>query len=234
MPFRMLGFGHYTEDQTASAVKARDYKDATDLVAFNLTFNDVNGRRKDRPNGGMYVRETAISHTLNAGVPSEKTLIAQKPDRIKEWVETDDRIRAVQSDAKASTAQEHVYYKPNAVVNALDTAHTVKALVAYGIRTDVTPKVMENKTPTLVVPSSSGGGHPMEVLTPDLIARRLTPTECERLQGFPDGWTVVKKRVDSHTYMQTGNSVAVPVLEWIGQRIVAAAWSELSGIVVQP
>ena len=48
--------------------------------------------------------------------------------------------------------------------------------------------------------------------------RRLTPTECERLQGFPDGWT--DGQTDSHRYKQMGNAVAVPVVEWIVKRLV--------------
>ena len=48
--------------------------------------------------------------------------------------------------------------------------------------------------------------------------RRLTPTECERLQGFPDGWT--EGQADSHRYKQMGNAVAVPVVEWIINRII--------------
>ena len=47
--------------------------------------------------------------------------------------------------------------------------------------------------------------------------RRLTPTECERLQGFPDGWT--DGQADSHRYKQMGNAVTVNVAEWIGKRI---------------
>ena len=43
--------------------------------------------------------------------------------------------------------------------------------------------------------------------------RRLTPMECERLQGFPDGWT--EGQADSNRYKQMGNAVAVPVVEWI-------------------
>jgi DNA (cytosine-5)-methyltransferase 1 len=46
---------------------------------------------------------------------------------------------------------------------------------------------------------------------------RLTPTECERLQGFPDGWT--DGQADSHRYKQMGNAVAVPVVEWIINRL---------------
>jgi len=51
------------------------------------------------------------------------------------------------------------------------------------------------------------------------IVRRLTPTECERLQGFPDGWT--EGQADTHRYKQMGNAVAVPVVEWIMERLVA-------------
>jgi site-specific DNA-cytosine methylase len=51
--------------------------------------------------------------------------------------------------------------------------------------------------------------------------RRLTPVECERLQGFPDDWTAGQS--DSHRYKQMGNAVAVPVVEWIVQGIVDVA-----------
>ena len=51
--------------------------------------------------------------------------------------------------------------------------------------------------------------------------RRLTPVECERLQGFPDDWTAGQS--DSHRYKQMGNAVAVPVVEWIIQNIVDVA-----------
>ena len=51
------------------------------------------------------------------------------------------------------------------------------------------------------------------------VVRRLTPTECERLQGFPDGWT--DGQADSNRYKQMGNAVAVPVVEWIISQMVA-------------
>jgi DNA (cytosine-5)-methyltransferase 1 len=54
------------------------------------------------------------------------------------------------------------------------------------------------------------------VLSPQV--RRLTPTECERLQGFPDGWT--DGQADSHRYKQLGNAVAVPVVEWLINRTI--------------
>lgn len=55
------------------------------------------------------------------------------------------------------------------------------------------------------------------------IVRRLTPLECERLQGFPDGWTDIevdgKQASDAARYKALGNSMAVPVMRWIGERI---------------
>lgn len=49
--------------------------------------------------------------------------------------------------------------------------------------------------------------------------RRLTPVECERLQGFPDGWTAIPGAKDGPRYAALGNSMAVPVMRWIGERI---------------
>ena len=58
------------------------------------------------------------------------------------------------------------------------------------------------------------------------IVRRLTPTECERLQGFPDGWTKIPYKgktaeecPDGPRYKALGNSWAVPCARWIGERI---------------
>ncbi|HIR42810.1 MAG TPA: DNA cytosine methyltransferase [Candidatus Aphodovivens avicola] len=63
--------------------------------------------------------------------------------------------------------------------------------------------------------------------------RRLTPRECERLQGFPDDWTRVPYRgkpteecPDTPRYKAIGNSMAVPVMRWIGERIEAAERGE--------
>ncbi len=54
------------------------------------------------------------------------------------------------------------------------------------------------------------------------LIRRLTPLECERLQGFPDGWTDIPSASDSARYKALGNSVAIPCVEFIMGRIAAA------------
>ena len=70
-----------------------------------------------------------------------------------------------------------------------------------------------------------GGGEKMNVV------RRLTPLECERLQGFPDGWTDIgewtdsngkrHKEADAPRYKALGNSIALPFWEWMAKRIAA-------------
>lgn len=64
---------------------------------------------------------------------------------------------------------------------------------------------------------------------PEGRVRRLTPLETERLQGFPDDWTMPKAAIDdvntldSARYHACGNAVSVPVAEWLGERIVQQA-----------
>lgn len=65
------------------------------------------------------------------------------------------------------------------------------------------------------------------IVSPSLRVRRLTPLECERLQGFDDGWTAVPHRgkpaSDGRRYHAQGNSWAVPVARWVGERIAAVS-----------
>ncbi len=58
------------------------------------------------------------------------------------------------------------------------------------------------------------------VVEPNYAVRRLTPLECERLQGFPDGWTDIEGASDTARYKALGNSVAVPCVAWIMNQIV--------------
>ena len=58
------------------------------------------------------------------------------------------------------------------------------------------------------------------IVMQSMAVRRLTPVECERLQGFPDGYTNIKDKCpDGPRYKALGNSWAVPVVRWIGERI---------------
>ena len=69
----------------------------------------------------------------------------------------------------------------------------------------------------------TGRGTPLVPVAQAMQVRRLTPTECERLQGFPEGWTDIKPNgkptPDGSRYKALGNSMAVPCMVWLGQRI---------------
>jgi DNA (cytosine-5)-methyltransferase 1 len=78
-----------------------------------------------------------------------------------------------------------------------------------------------DQSPTLTNAMGAGGGH--VPITNAMQVRRLTPVECERLQGFPDNYTDIKLKgkptPDGPRYKALGNSMAVPVMAWIGKRI---------------
>lgn len=81
---------------------------------------------------------------------------------------------------------------------------------------------------TLRSNTSAGYDHDLVVQTPlsgrRALVRRLMPVESERLMGFPDGWTAVEYRgapaADTPRYVALGNSIAIPCLRWIGERLL--------------
>jgi len=97
----------------------------------------------------------------------------------------------------------------------LATANDQTLFVFYGNRVDDV-RIQDGKINTLQARMGTGGNNMPMVATTKV--RRLTPLECERLQGFPDGWT--EGQSDTHRYKQMGNAVAVPVVEWIISGIV--------------
>lgn len=85
------------------------------------------------------------------------------------------------------------------------------AMIGYDPESDITSTLSSNQTPAI---------HHRHGI------RRLTPLECERLQGFDDNYTLIPHRgkpaADGPRYKAIGNSMAVPVMRWIGERIMAA------------
>jgi DNA (cytosine-5)-methyltransferase 1 len=84
---------------------------------------------------------------------------------------------------------------------------------------------------TLLTPNGGRGGMGVGAIAKGMEVRRLTPVECERLQGFPDNYTRIPWRnktpeqcPDGPRYKALGNSMAVPVMRWIGERIDAVQW----------
>ena len=112
------------------------------------------------------------------------------------------------------------------------------------VSTKVTPTLDKSKTPAVAFAQNQAGevregqvfntlntnsnasGRNMPLLRDSMTVRRLTPIECERLQGFPDNFTQIPWRnkpaedcSDGSRYKAMGNSMAVPVMRWIGERI---------------
>ena len=96
-------------------------------------------------------------------------------------------------------------------LNAFDNGDVRTTVIVFSHTQGLDAQPSEIASPTL-----RKGGAGMAALTESQV-RRLTPVECERLQGFPDGWT--EGQSDSQRYKQMGNAVAVPVVEWIIQNI---------------
>ena len=147
--FRMTAFGEHSGDGTASTTKARDYKDAIDLVVHGT---------QDPCTGSQ-----AFALGRNNGAE-------------------------------------------NAVCVTGQVAHTLR-----GEGFDA---------------SEDGTGRGTPTISQGMAVRRLTPVECERLQGFPDNFTQIPYRnktagkcPDGPRYKALGNSMAVPCMKWIGERI---------------
>jgi DNA (cytosine-5)-methyltransferase 1 len=105
----------------------------------------------------------------------------------------------------------------------LDTdGHSVAVAFAQNTRDEV------REMPVVGALAAQPGMKQTSYVRADMQVRRLTPRECERLQGFPDDYTAISWRgkppsdcPDGPRYKALGNSMAVPVMRWIGERIAA-------------
>lgn len=153
-----------------------------------------------------------------------RTLLAKENDSTAEDLET--YVVHGTQDPDTNTDLAHTLGRNNGQENAL----------AYGIPGNWIGRAPENGgnatepmhdvSPCLTVADRHGVAMSMSV-------RRLTPIECERLQGFPDNHTLIGWRgkdaaecPDGPRYKAIGNSMAVPVMRWIGERIAAALPAE--------
>jgi DNA (cytosine-5)-methyltransferase 1 len=171
---RMVAFGEYVDDGTASAMKARDYKDATDLVA--------------QPT--YAIQGSMIGRGDEAG---------PQGDGIN-----------VEVCFTQNTIDRHAVAQP---ISIQDVRPIEKVQNGRGWNDDGTSYTIDT--------------HATQGVSSLMSVRRLTPTECERLQGFTDGYTNIPWRKaaespDGPRYKALGNSWAVPVVRWIGKRIQEA------------
>ena len=195
---RMVAFGEYVSDDTASAMKMRDYKDATDLVTHSLRGEGFDASEDGTGRGTPLVTVAIPMHdmvTRHAGTDGSGHQVGKGHgmgigDNGDPMFTLGSDRHAVAFAHQAGGAQTTLGYDP-----ALGTAPTL------------------SKCQTPAIPHVATA---MQV-------RRLTPRECERLQGFPDDYTLIPHRnkpaADGPRYKALGNSMAVPVMAWIGKRI---------------
>lgn len=187
--------------------------------------------------GHIDVATACTAHGIRLDFDTETFAVhgTQDPDTNRELAHTLGRNNGQENACIAFS------YKDNGADATSDLSPTIRAgnhdkshansgqPPAIALQTDVTPKASVELAFTLKLPSPSGGGQPAATMTPNMEVRRLTPIECERLQGFPDNHTLIGWRgkdadecPDGPRYKAIGNSMAVPVMRWIGERIAAA------------
>jgi DNA (cytosine-5)-methyltransferase 1 len=170
-------------------------------------------KRTDRPEGGFYAKlDEATSKTLDAATGLNPTCsqggtavmqpvvgfnARQDPDS---WA---DRTGPLDTNGSTQAVAQPIAFTQNQR-NEVRTLEVAGALAA------------------------EPGMKQQTYLQTSMQVRRLTPVECERLQGFPDGYTNIPWRnkpesPDGPRYKALGNSMAVPVMRWIGERITTAS-----------
>ena len=233
----MQAFGEYAEDGTASAMKARDYKDATDLaVLYENHPNDsrVTGPHKVAPScvsrfgtgGGNVplVQEAVVFQAselrLSGKITEQKVCPTLKANT--KAGDTEPRVIAFEPGIATREGKENRFIEEMSPTlrKEMGDNQVAVAVDAY------------NQTAGSIAPTigakASDINHTGGVINPrdKMAVRRLTPKECERLQGFPDDHTLIPWRnkssdqcPDGPRYKALGNSMAVPCMRWIGERI---------------
>ena len=202
----MLAIGEYGDGATASTLKARDYKDATDLVAFDCKGSEVQS-------------------SIDGAAPTLRSMSADKSHAnagghaaVAFAQNTRDEVRLVGGDGGVSGALA-------AEAGMKQQSYVAQPYIG-GVDNENNAFSMDDVCGPLIKDSPTGGGRPLPAIAWQWAVRRLTPVECERLQGFPDNFTRIPWRgkepencPDGPRYKALGNSWAVNMFAWVGRRI---------------
>jgi DNA (cytosine-5)-methyltransferase 1 len=194
----------------------RDHNFITEPVAYNITFCDANGTRSDRPDGGLYVNKTDVTGSLTRAGIGTNVVQPVATLALYENHPNDSRVTGPHDGATSC-------------VSRYGTGGGNVPLVQDAVAVDCYNKTIGDKSQS-ISSSASDINHTGGVINPAdrMAVRRLTPRECERLQGFDDDHTLIPWRnkpadqcPDGPRYKALGNSMAVPCMAWIGKRIDA-------------
>jgi DNA (cytosine-5)-methyltransferase 1 len=190
---------------TRGACQRLDYE-TEDFVTYGIPGNWI-GRKPE--NGGnavepMHDVSPCLTKTDRHGVAQP---IAMRESGQGYWMEDD----------KAGTLRAEGENRPSRPSHVIAHHHAVAQPV-------VAPTLTASNDPSRSPQSTEVTNQVAAIYATTMAVRRLTPVECERLQGFPDNYTNIPWRnkpesPDGPRYKAIGNSMAVPVMKWIGERI---------------
>jgi DNA (cytosine-5)-methyltransferase 1 len=188
-------------------------------VAINIYGGN---KRTDRPEGGFYVRtDENTSKTLDAASGLNPTC-SQGGTAVLQPVAIQGTVigRSEHAGPQGSGADD------SGAMFTLTKAdvHAVAQPVPYDFYQITAPINRQNRKPSDPCHTLARDNAAHATIVQPMQVRRLTAMECERLQGFPDGYTNIPWRnkpesPDGPRYKALGNSMAVPVMRWIGERI---------------
>ncbi len=190
---------------------------------FTLTKTDIHGVCHQMPGSvapTIGASGPPYSRTGNERVEAEALAVTFQPGNLRRDAGADPSTTTTTTTLKASAGDQtpHIAYP----VVPLDGMNLLSRLGPCGEEHSL--QNFEPGDPSFTLKK---GGNQHGILTP-MAVRRLTPIECERLQGFPDNWSRISWKgkpeeqcPDGPRYKACGNSMAVPVMRWIGERIAA-------------
>ena len=224
-------------NDTVGAICARDYKGADNIYVEEgkavlheqekpIAFKVRGGGNCSGTKGGV-IKPGIGGGTGYLGAEDKKFTVATTQDQ---WVAAPVPFR---KSKRAQSTTDDESWVPAEASNTLNNFDLGDTRTTHAI---VEPMVYENHAqdsrvngpldvaPTVAAKFGTGGGN--VPLVGAMAVRRLTPVECERLQGFPDNWSRIPWKgrseedcPDGPRYKACGNSMAVPVMRWIGERI---------------
>ncbi|RVH79918.1 DNA (cytosine-5-)-methyltransferase [Sinorhizobium meliloti] len=207
---RLVSFGEYERDGTASPVLERDYKYASDLVAHTLKADGFDASEDGTGRGQPLI--PVVAPTLSGA--ANRTGGDRPPGTM--GADMHDALIPIAFDSKSHGSGGEV--SPTLRAMEFSGSHANaggQIAVAFNARQDPVPGD---------VPGSLDEDGYSQAVAARWGVRRLTPRECERLQGLPDDWTDIPWRGAKHApdgprYRAIGNAWPLNVADWIASRI---------------